>query len=103
MPSIMLSPLMKWTLAAAGGAMVVHWAVREVRRINEEIDQAKAACALPTPSAARSSDAIRRPANFGSSEFRKRGTTGRAQWPDESGPPLIMAPKNKASSANPTS
>ncbi len=41
MPSILLSPLMKWTLAAAGGAMVVHWAVREVRRINEEIDQAR--------------------------------------------------------------
>jgi hypothetical protein len=41
MPPILLSPLVKWTLAAAGGAMVVHWVVREVRRINDELDQAK--------------------------------------------------------------
>ncbi len=41
MPSILLSPLMKWTLAAAGGAIVVHWVVKEVRRINEELEQAK--------------------------------------------------------------
>jgi len=24
-----------------GGAMVVHWAVKEARRINEELDQAR--------------------------------------------------------------
>jgi hypothetical protein len=41
MPPILLSPLMRWTLAAAGGAMVVHWVVKEVRRINEELDRAK--------------------------------------------------------------
>jgi hypothetical protein len=41
MSSILLSPVMKWTLAAVGGAMVVHWVVKEVRRINEELDQAK--------------------------------------------------------------
>jgi regulator of protease activity HflC (stomatin/prohibitin superfamily) len=41
MPTMLLSPLMKWTLAAAGGAMVVHWVVKEVRRINEELEQAK--------------------------------------------------------------
>jgi len=43
MPSILLSPLVKWTLAAAGGAMVVHWVVKEARRINEELDCAKRA------------------------------------------------------------
>jgi hypothetical protein len=43
MPSILLSPLVKWTLAAAGGAMVVHWVVKEARRINEELDRAKRA------------------------------------------------------------
>lgn len=42
MPSFLVSPLVKWTLAAAGGAMVVHWVVREVRRINEELDAARA-------------------------------------------------------------
>jgi hypothetical protein len=41
MPHFLLSPLVKWTLAAAGGAMVVHWLVREVRRINDELDAAK--------------------------------------------------------------
>ena len=42
MPPILLSPLLKWTLAAAGGAMVVHWLVREVRRVNEELDAQRA-------------------------------------------------------------
>ncbi len=43
MSSILLSPLVKWTLAVVGGAMVVHWVVREARRINEELDRAKRA------------------------------------------------------------
>jgi hypothetical protein len=38
MPPFLLSPLVKWTLVAFGGAMVVHWVVREVRRVNEELD-----------------------------------------------------------------
>jgi hypothetical protein len=41
MPPFFLSPLMKWSLAALGGAMIVHWAVKEARRINEELDQAR--------------------------------------------------------------
>jgi hypothetical protein len=43
MPQIFLSPLLKWSFAVLGGAMVVHWAVKEARRINEELDQAKRA------------------------------------------------------------
>jgi hypothetical protein len=43
MPSFLLSPLVKWTLALAGGAMVVHWVVREARRVNEELERAKRA------------------------------------------------------------
>lgn len=42
MPPILLSPLVKWTLAAVGGGMVVHWVVREVRRVNEELEAARA-------------------------------------------------------------
>ena len=38
MPPFLLSPLVKWSLAALGGAMVVHWVVKEVRRVNEELD-----------------------------------------------------------------
>jgi hypothetical protein len=41
MPQILLSPLVKWALAAAGGVMIVHWVAKEVRRINQELDQAK--------------------------------------------------------------
>ena len=41
MPPIFLSPLVKWSLAALGGAMVVHWVVKEARRINEELDNAR--------------------------------------------------------------
>jgi hypothetical protein len=41
MPSILLSPLVKWSFAALGGAMVVHWVVKEARRINEELDNAR--------------------------------------------------------------
>lgn len=41
MSPFILSPLIKWTLVAVGGAMAVHWVVKEVRRINEELDRAK--------------------------------------------------------------
>jgi len=41
MPPFLLSPLLKWSLAALGGAMVVHWVVKEARRINEELERAK--------------------------------------------------------------
>jgi hypothetical protein len=41
MPPILLSPLVKWSFVALGGAMVVHWVVKEARRINDELEQAK--------------------------------------------------------------
>jgi hypothetical protein len=43
MPTFLISPLMKWALAAVGAGMVVHWVVRETRRINDELDQARRA------------------------------------------------------------
>ena len=42
MPPFLLSPLAKWSLAALGGAMVVAWVAREVRRVNEELDARRA-------------------------------------------------------------
>ena len=42
MSEFMIPPLVKWTLGMIGAAAVVHWAVKEVRRINAELDQAKA-------------------------------------------------------------
>jgi hypothetical protein len=48
MPPILLSPLVKWSFVALGGAMVVHWVVKEARRINEELDNAKRVRVLVT-------------------------------------------------------
>ena len=42
MPPILMSPLLKWTFVALGGAMAVHWVVKEVRRVNEELDARRA-------------------------------------------------------------
>ncbi|MSP32961.1 MAG: hypothetical protein EXR03_09115 [Pseudolabrys sp.] len=41
MPHILLSPLVKWSFVALGGAMLVHWVVKESRRVNDELEQAK--------------------------------------------------------------
>jgi len=43
MPTFLVSPLLKWALVAAGTGMVVHWVVKEARRINDELEQAKRA------------------------------------------------------------
>ena len=48
MPPFLVSPLVKWTLVALGGAAVVHWVVKEVRRINEELDQARRVVKVPS-------------------------------------------------------
>ena len=42
MSPILMSPLVKWTFVALGGAMAVHWLVKEVRRVNEELDAQRA-------------------------------------------------------------
>ncbi len=42
MSPFVMSPLVKWTLVAVGGTMVVHWVVREVRRVNDELDAQRA-------------------------------------------------------------
>ena len=49
MPPFVIPPLIKWALVAAGGAMAIHWVVREVRRINEELDRRKAVNAQIPP------------------------------------------------------
>jgi hypothetical protein len=48
MPPIFVPPLVKWTLVALGGAALVHWVVREVRRVNEELDRAKVKANIPS-------------------------------------------------------
>ena len=43
MPPIVIPPLVKMALGAVGAAAIVHWVVKEVRRINEEIERVSAA------------------------------------------------------------
>ena len=48
MAPIFIPPLVKLALGAAGAAAIVHWIVKEVRRINEELDRVRSA---PAPDA----------------------------------------------------
>jgi hypothetical protein len=41
-----IPPLVKITLGALGAAAVVHWVVKEVRRINDELDRVRAATTI---------------------------------------------------------
>jgi len=43
MPPIAIPAAVKLLLGTIGAAAVVHWVVKEVRRINEELDRLKAA------------------------------------------------------------
>ena len=48
MPPIAIPAVVKLALGAIGAAAVVHWVVREVRRINEELDRLKAVPVVET-------------------------------------------------------
>ncbi len=39
MPPFVIPPLVKFAFGALGAAAVVHWVVREMRRINAELDR----------------------------------------------------------------
>jgi hypothetical protein len=41
MPPLVIPPLVKLALGAAGVAAAVHWAVKEARRFNAELDRLK--------------------------------------------------------------
>jgi hypothetical protein len=41
-----IPPLVKWAVAALGGAAAMTWAVKEIRRINEELERVKAQPAM---------------------------------------------------------
>jgi hypothetical protein len=42
MPPLVISPLVRLALGAVGTGVVVRWVVKEVRRINAELDRVKA-------------------------------------------------------------
>jgi hypothetical protein len=43
MPPIVIPQLVKFALGAFGAAAAVHWVVKEVRRINQELDRVQTA------------------------------------------------------------
>ena len=43
MPPFIIPPLVKWTLGAVGAGAAIVWVVKEVRRINAELDKVKPA------------------------------------------------------------
>jgi hypothetical protein len=46
MPPLVIPSLAKFMFGALGAAAVVHWAVKEARRINEQLNRAKTAPAV---------------------------------------------------------
>jgi hypothetical protein len=46
MPPIFIPPLVKIALGVLGAGAIVHWVVKEVRRINAELDRVKTASAI---------------------------------------------------------
>ncbi len=42
MPAFLVSPFVKAALSVLGAGMVIHWAAREVRRINDELERIRA-------------------------------------------------------------
>ncbi len=71
-PQFSLSPLVKWSLATLGGAMVVHWVVKEARRINEELDSRQACARDRRRPAASSGPTLRRDPRTGEYAFLTR-------------------------------
>jgi hypothetical protein len=48
MPPLVIPPLVKFALGLAGGAAIAHWAVKEARRIGEELERIKVRAADPS-------------------------------------------------------
>jgi hypothetical protein len=41
MPPLVIPPLVKWAAVALGGAAAVRWVVKEIRRVNAELDRVR--------------------------------------------------------------
>ena len=59
MPTFVISPLVKLALGALGAGAIAHWVVKEVRRINAELDRMKAAPVID-PAARQALPTLRR-------------------------------------------
>jgi hypothetical protein len=64
MAPFLISPLTKIAIGALGAGAVIHWAVKEIRRINEEFDRVRTAPTLD-PSVRRTFPTLRRDPHTG--------------------------------------
>jgi hypothetical protein len=71
MPPLVIPPLVKVALGAVGAAAIVHWAVKEARRINQELDRMKVRAVDPVRR--ETLPTLRRDPSTG--EWRVPGTT----------------------------
>jgi hypothetical protein len=47
MPAFLVSPFVKIALGVLGAGIVIHWAAREVRRVNDELERIRARSTEP--------------------------------------------------------
>jgi hypothetical protein len=59
MPPLFIPPLVKLVLGTLGAGVVIHWVVKEVRRINDELERVKTATSID-PVARKSLPTLRR-------------------------------------------
>jgi hypothetical protein len=64
MPPFVIPSLVKFAIGALGAGAVVHWVVKEVRRINAELDRVKTASAID-PATRRELPTLRRDPHSG--------------------------------------
>jgi hypothetical protein len=64
MPPIIIPPLVKFALGVLGAGVVIHWVVKEVRRINAELERVRTATAID-PVARKSLPTLRRDPSSG--------------------------------------
>ena len=64
MPPLIIPPLVKIALGALGAGALIRWVVKEVRRINAELDRVKTASAID-PATRESLPTLRRDPHSG--------------------------------------
>ena len=69
MPPLVIPPLVKIVFGVLGAGVVIHWVVKEVRRINAELDRVKTATSIDAE-ARRALPTLRR--DPGSDDWRVR-------------------------------
>ena len=59
MPPVIIPSVIKFAVGALGAGVIAHWMMKELRRINDELDRAKAA-SIADPAARAALPTLRR-------------------------------------------